>query len=239
VLPKALTSPFNSAPRAELLPPSSTVPGTSVPVVGGSTTTTVAGTTTTITGSSVPTDDANETEGTEVESDEATEHAGRLFGLCQAWTDGVAKDPTLKPFHHLVEAAASKNQTVEQFCADVLANPPASTLPEDSDHHHAVEHAARLFGMCQAYTDALAQNPNVQPFHHLVEAAAAKNQTVAQLCADVLANPPVTTVPSGSVPQWVPGQGGGRGNGHHDGHGHGGPLPTTTVPATTVPTTAG
>jgi phosphoribosylformylglycinamidine (FGAM) synthase PurS component len=244
VLPKALTAPFHSSPSAASVAGASTVPGTSVPVVGGTTTTVAGGTTTTVTGSSVPTDDSNETEGTEVESDEATEHAGRLFGLCQAWTDGVAKDPTLKPFHHLVEAAAAANQTVEQFCAGVLANPPASTLPGDADHHHAVEQAARLFGLCQAYTDALVQNPDLKPFHHLVEAAAAKNQTVAQLCADVLANPPATTLPSGSVPggsvpQWTPGQ---NGNGHHDGQGHGGQghggqghggeQPTTTVPTT-------
>jgi phosphoribosylformylglycinamidine (FGAM) synthase PurS component len=242
VLPKALTAPFHSSPSAASVAGASTIPGTSVPVVGGTTTTLAGGTTTTVTGSSVP-DDADETEGTEVESDEAAEHAGRLFGLCQAWTDGVAKDPTLKPFHHLAEAAAAANQTVEQFCADVLANPPASTLPEESDHHQAVEHAARLFGMCQAYTDALVQNPDLKPFHHLVEAAAAKGQTVAQLCADVLANPPATTVPSGSVPhgsvpQWTPGQNGhgngsGNGsNGHGNGHGHGGELPTTTVPST-------
>jgi hypothetical protein len=66
---------------------------------------------------------------------------------------------------------------------------------------------------------------------------------VAQLCADVLANPPATTVPSGSVPhgsvpQLTPGQNGhgngsGNGsNGHGNGHGHGGELPTTTVPTT-------
>jgi len=256
VLPKALTAPFHSAPRAELLPTATTVTGSTV---AGSTTTAVSGSTvpsgTLVTGSSIPADD----DGTEQESDEATEHAGRLFGLCQAWTDGVAKDPTLKPFHHLAEAAAAKNQTVEQFCADVLANPPASTLPDDDDHHNAVEHAARLFGMCQAWTDAVAQNPDLKPFHHLAEAAAAKNQTVAQFCTDVLANPPAPvtggSVPVGSLPQWTPGQGGhgqdghggnnGQGSngsqsgnsGHGGGHGNGHAEPTTTV--TTVPTTAG
>ena len=123
VLPKALTAPFHSAPRAELLPTATTVTGSTV---AGSTTTAVSGSTvpsgTLVTGSSVPAGDDAESND---DSDEATEHAGRMFGLCQAWTDAVAQNPDLKPFHHLAEAAAAKNQTVAQFCTDVLANPPA------------------------------------------------------------------------------------------------------------------
>ena len=81
VLPEAITSPFHSAPRAELLPTASTVTGSTV---AGTTTPEASESTvpsgTLVTGSSVPGDDDAETND---DSDEAAEHAGRMFGLCQ------------------------------------------------------------------------------------------------------------------------------------------------------------
>ena len=151
VLPSAITAPFH-APRAEVLS------GADTSVPNSQATTTVAGSapvTTAVTGSTLFGDDANESD----DQGEGTEHSSRLFGLCTAWTDGVAKDPTLKPFHDLAEAASAQSQTVEQFCADVLANPPASSLPAESDDDQGDDHGAAH----DAHHDADGDHGSVPP----------------------------------------------------------------------------
>jgi hypothetical protein len=137
-----MPSPF-SAPRAELVEPNdeggtTTTAATTTATTDGSTTT-VTVKTTEVEGSEL---EGTEVEGTEVhgtgpegtevhgtdpESSEVRNDEGRHHGLCEAWTHGAAKKTSNPAFGSLNDDAVKAGKTIDQFCADILAQVTPTT----------------------------------------------------------------------------------------------------------------